>query len=80
MSSRSIAWIAIRQMTSPNRTRSHPREILPPLQAEDGVPDELDAVVERVELGEHLRQLGQSDSGKNVPATRKSGVSTALTT
>ena len=57
------------------------REVGPALQAEGGVADELDAVVERVEVAERSAPTrGSSLSGKNVPATRKSGVSTALIT
>ena len=57
------------------------REVDPADEAERRVAHELDAVVERVELAEDLRPArAAGSSGKNVPATRKSGVSTALTT
>jgi hypothetical protein len=46
-----MAWIAIRHMRTPN-ARSAPTR-------EGGVPDELDAVVQRVELGRDLRPFGE---------------------
>ena len=68
-------------MTRPKATRNAtPHEVVPAVAAEDGVADELDAVVERVERAEHLRPLGElARAGRTCPATRNSGVSTALT-
>jgi len=54
-------------------------EIHPAFEAEDRIPDEVDAVVQRFEIRGPLRPLGELSSGKNDPASRKSGGSAALT-
>ena len=55
-------------------------EVDPALEAEHGVADELDAVVERVDQAATCAHSGSRSIGKNVPATRNSGVSTRLVT
>ena len=55
-------------------------QVHPALEAEDGVADELDAMAQRIENARICAHCGNSSSGKNEPASRNNGVSTALTT
>ena len=55
--------------------------VAPALEAEHGVADQLHEVVERVDAARaNCAHSGSPSIGKNVPATRKSGVITALMT
>src|SRR6266511_901655 len=49
---------APRQEREPDQEREVP-EVLPALEAEDCVPDELDAMKQRIDVAEHLRPRGQ---------------------
>ena len=55
-------------------------DVDPALEAEAGVADELDAVVERVEPAATCAHSGSPLIGKNVPATRNIGVISVLVT
>ena len=72
----------MRHMTRPNTTELRdPAEIVPPPQAEDGRADEFHTLrCKGLKVDSHCAHSGKLVSGKNVPATRKSGVRTALTT